>query len=118
MSYRVVITANAKANLRSYYRRAAESAPVTASRWLDRFEEALQTLAQNARRCPLAPEDELVDAEVRQLLFGRGRNVYRALFTISGDDIQVLHVRRGARDTATPDELVGCDDERGRTDEP
>ena len=107
MSYRVVITANAKTNLRSYYVRAAESAPVTASRWLDRFEEALQTLSHNPRRCRLAPENDLVPVEVRQVLFGRGSNVYRALFTISGDDVQILHVRRAARDTATPEELSG-----------
>ncbi len=107
MSYRVVLTANAKANLRSYYVRAAETAPMTASRWLDRFEEALQTLSHNPRRCRLAPENDLVPVEVRQLLFGRGRNVYRALFTISGDDVQVLHVRRAVRDTATPEELLG-----------
>lgn len=107
MSYRVVITANAKANLRNYYVRAAETAPMTASRWLDRFEEALQTLSDNPRRCPLSPENDLVPVEVRQLLFGRGRNVYRALFTVSGDDVQVLHVRRAARDTATPEELLG-----------
>ncbi len=107
MSHRVVITANAKANLRSYYLRAAENAPVTAARWLDRFEKTLQTLSDNPRRCPLAPEDDLVDAEVRQLLFGRGRSVYRALFTISGDDVQVLHVRRAARDTASPEEFLG-----------
>ena len=107
MSYRVVITANAKTNLRSYYVRAAESAPVTASRWLDRFEEALQTLSHNPRRCRLAPENDLLPVEVRQLLFGRGRNVYRALFTISGDDVQVLHVRRAVRDTATSEELLG-----------
>ena len=107
MSYRVVITANAKANLRSYYTRAAENAPVKALRWLDRFESALQSLSDNPCRCPLAPEDDLVDVEVRQLLFGKGRNVYRALFTISGDDVQVLHVRRAVRDTATPEELLG-----------
>ena len=106
MSYRVVITANVKSNLRSYYVRAAENAPVTALRWIDRFEEALQGLSDNPRRCPLAPEDGLVHVEVRQLLFGRGSNVYRALFTISGDDIQVLHVRRAVRDTATPEELL------------
>ena len=106
MSYRVVITANAKTNLRSYHLRAAVTAPMTASRWLDRFEEALQTLSQNPRRCPLAPENDLVAVEVRQLLFGKGRNVYRALFTISSDQVAVLHVRRAARDTAAPEELL------------
>ena len=50
MSYRVVITANARTNLRSYYVRAAENAPVTASRWLDRFEEAPRRFSVPAAR--------------------------------------------------------------------
>ena len=54
MTYRVVITANAMGNLRSYYLRAAEHAPVTAARWLSRFEAALATLATNPQRCGLA----------------------------------------------------------------
>ena len=107
MSYRVAVTATAKANLRSYYLRAAAAAPVTAARWLDRFEKAPATLSDSQLRCPLAPENDLVDVEVRQLRFGRRANAYRALFTIAGDEVRVLHVRRALRDTATPEDLLG-----------
>ncbi len=44
----VVITHRAKADLRSYYLLAAEHAPMTAAKWLFRFEGALKTLATNA----------------------------------------------------------------------
>ncbi len=45
MTYRVVVTENAKANLRGYYLNAAQHAPATAARWLNRFEEALDTVS-------------------------------------------------------------------------
>ncbi len=64
MSYRVILTANAKGDLRTYYRRAAEHAPVSALRWLSRFEAALATLAVNPQRCSLAPENDAVDEEI------------------------------------------------------
>lgn len=107
MSYRVVITAHAKANLRSYYLHAAQQAPVTAARWLSRFEAALATLATNPHRCGIAPESDAVDGEIRQFLFGRRSSVFRVLFTISDDEVRVLHIRRAVMDTASPEELHG-----------
>lgn len=107
MTYRVVVTENAKANLRSYYSHAASRAPLTAERWLDRFETALATLASNPQRCTLAPENDVVAVEIRQLFFGKPPSIYRALFTIAGDEVRILHIRRGAMDTARPDELLG-----------
>lgn len=71
MKYRVIVTDNAKANLRSYYAHAAKHAPLTAERWLNRFEQALATLATNPERCTLAPENDVVVPELRQLFFGK-----------------------------------------------
>lgn len=105
MKYRVVVTENAKANLRSYYVHAARQAPLTAERWLNRFQKALATLASNPERCILAPENAITVPEIRQLFFGKAPSIYRALFTIAGDAVQVLHIRRGAMGTARPDEL-------------
>jgi plasmid stabilization system protein ParE len=107
MSYRVVITDNAKANLRSYYLHAAQQAPMTAVRWLNRFEAALATLATNPERCAIAPENDAVDEEIRQFLFGKRYNVFRSLYTIAADEVRVLHVRRAVMDTASPAELYG-----------
>jgi len=44
MTDQVVVTQRAKDDLRRYYSVAAEYAPETAARWLDRCEASLQTL--------------------------------------------------------------------------
>jgi plasmid stabilization system protein ParE len=71
MTYQVIVTQRAKDDLRGYYLVAAENAPETAARWLDRFEASLQTLSTNPERCDLAPEDDLVDQKIRQFFFGK-----------------------------------------------
>lgn len=106
MRYRVVVTANAKRNLQDYYLHAARCAPLTAARWLERFERALETLALNPQRCSIALENDLVEQEIRQLLYGKAGGVYRALFTIFDDEVRVLHIRRAVRHTASPEELM------------
>lgn len=105
MIYRVVVTAAAKQNLRSAYLWAAERAPMTAAAWLVRFEAKLGTLSYFPHRHGLAPENSLVDAEIRQLIFGRRQGAYRALFTIKDDEVLVLHIRRAARDWASSEDL-------------
>lgn len=64
MTHFVIASQNAKDDLRHYYAIAPEHAPETAAQWLDRFEEALQPLSTNPTRCPLAPENDLVDRPV------------------------------------------------------
>src|SRR5256885_1446168 len=104
MTYRVVITTRAKQDLRNAYLWAVERAPHTAALWLERFEAELQTLANFPERFQFAAENAFVNTEIRQLIFGRRQSAYRALFTIVGDDVQVLHIRRAARDWADPED--------------
>ncbi len=61
--------------------------------------EAIDALATFPARCPLAPENAFFSHEIRQLLYGKGRHVYRILFTITGDAVSVLHIRHGAQET-------------------
>ena len=107
MTHVVIVTQKAKDDLRHYYAVAAEHAPETAAWWLDRFEEALQTLSSNPTRCPLAPENDLVDQPVYQFFYGRRSARYRALFTIEKDRVLVLHIRRGTMDKAAEADLFG-----------
>jgi mRNA-degrading endonuclease RelE of RelBE toxin-antitoxin system len=46
------------------------------------------------------------DANLRQLLYGRRRYVYRIIYAIDepGGVVTVLHIRRGARDAFTTGE--------------
>ena len=105
MTYSVIVTRKAKDDLRHYYAVAAEHAPETAARWLHRFEDALQTLSTNPTRCPLAPENDLVVRTIYQFFYGKRLRRYRALFTIAGSDVLVLHIRRGTMDKAA--EVLG-----------
>lgn len=106
MTYTVVVTSGAKQDLRNAYLWAAERAPHTAALWLHRFEAELQTLAVSPQRFQLAPENALVESEIRPLVFGRRLGAYRALYTIVGDQVQILHVRRASRQWAGPDGLI------------
>lgn len=108
MRYRITVTANAKTNLRDYYLRAAQLAPVTADRWLARFEAAIQSLAEHPERCEIAAENDAVEPTIRQLLFGRSGSVFRVLFTVIGDEVRILHIRRGVMSAADATDLL-CD---------
>ncbi len=48
-------------------------------------------------RCPLAPENEEFEDEVRQHLYGKRDNKYRILFSIMDAEVQILHIRHGKR---------------------
>jgi plasmid stabilization system protein ParE len=65
--------------------------------------QAIESLSEMPKRCPLARENEYFSQEVRQLLYGKGRNLYRILFTIlEGQEvstIRILHVRHGTQQT-------------------
>ncbi|MCF2149353.1 hypothetical protein IQ276_023565 [Desmonostoc muscorum LEGE 12446] len=48
-------------------------------------------------RCSLAFENYFFEQEIRQLLYGKGRNAYRILFTIVNDSVEILFVRHAAQ---------------------
>ena|ERR1700686_2716504 len=65
--------------------------------WFLALDDAFASLAQFPERCPIAPENSRFPFEVRQLFYGRKPHVYRILFAINGDTVQVLHIRHGRR---------------------
>ena len=105
MKYRVIVQPPALADLEEAYEWAAKRAPQTAARWYNRFENALQTLDTNPQRCGIAPENEAVEPKIRQFLFGKKPNVFRALFTVEGSNVRVLHIRRASRRVMIADEI-------------
>lgn len=105
MTFRVVITRRAREDLRRYFLLAAEHAPGTAAKWLDRFETALGSLAIHPERFPLAPENNLVEDMIRQSFFGQRVGRFRVLFTLRDEDVIVLHIRRGTMKKATAEDL-------------
>ena len=70
----------AKDDLRHHSSVTAQHAPETATRWLCRCEESLQTLSDNATRRPLAPEGDLVDQPICQFFKCGDRSHYLSTY--------------------------------------
>jgi plasmid stabilization system protein ParE len=77
----------------------------SAARWNDGIFAKIDTLQNNPDRWPLADEAAVLGFDLRVLLYGRRRKVYRILFTIDGDTVNVLRVRHAAQDWLTEDDL-------------
>ena len=48
-------------------------------------------------RCSLAFENSFFEEEIRQLIYAKGKNVYRILFTVTEKTVQILFVRHSAQ---------------------
>lgn len=103
--YRLVIQPPVFDDLDDAYQWIRERAPEAAARWFNGFVEALCSLTTFPDRCGAAPENDAVEPEIRQLLYGHRNSVYRALFTIVENEVHVLHVRHAARRPMTAEEL-------------
>jgi len=104
--YRLIIQPPALDDLDEAYQWIKERAPVAAARWFNGFVDALDSLKVSPERCGLAPENDVVESEIRQFLYGRRSGVYRALFTVTGGEVHILHIRHAARQAMTAEELT------------
>jgi plasmid stabilization system protein ParE len=105
MKYKLIIQPPALADLEDAYRWIAERSPERAVAWFNGFIEALNSLKTLPERCEVAAESKYFSAKVRQLLYGKQGGVYRALYTIRGHEVHVLHIRHAARDFMSEDEF-------------
>jgi plasmid stabilization system protein ParE len=95
MMHKVILLGRAERELREATAHIAQQAPETAERWFNSFIAALDTLAENPNRCGLAPESDLFPDEIRQFLYRtKSRYPTRALFTIVGEEVRILMIRR------------------------
>jgi plasmid stabilization system protein ParE len=104
MRYDIEISSVVEAEADSAFLRLSQVvSPAKASQWYSGLLQAIESLSQMPKRCPLARENEYFSQEIRQLLYGRGRNSYRILFTIvEGQDmstVRILHIRYASQRT-------------------
>ena len=66
---------------------------------------AIATLQEKPQRCFFAIEHKIFPEEVRQLLYGKSRNLYRVLFAIRGITVSVLYVRHTSQVPLIPNEI-------------
>jgi plasmid stabilization system protein ParE len=103
MTYRIELSANAKADIRDATRWLREQAsPTVVDRWLSGLNRTLKTLRSRPSSHPLAAENDKFPEEIREMLYGKRRIKYRIVFTIRGDTVVVLYIRHGARDEIEP----------------
>jgi|SRR5436190_19628300 len=75
--------------------------------WIDGFEAALQSLANNPEAWPLAPECEAVQLQIREMTFGLGhRKTHRAIFEVRQQEVIVFAIRHLAQDLLTADDFT------------
>jgi plasmid stabilization system protein ParE len=104
MKYRIEISSIAEAEAdRAFLHLSQIISPTRASQWYAGLLQAIESLSQMPKRCLLARENEYFSQEIRQLLYGRGRNSYRILFTIlEGEEVstvRILHIRHASQQT-------------------
>ena len=103
MGFRVELTARAERDIDSALEALTRYSPQAAARWYAALVEKVATLEELPDRCALAAEAHDLQTPLRELLFGKRPHVYRVLFVIAGETVQVLHVRHAARDWVKPD---------------
>ncbi|YAF98647.1 MAG: type II toxin-antitoxin system RelE/ParE family toxin [Nodularia sp. CChRGM 3473] len=104
MKYRIEISSVAEAEADGTFLRLSQvTSPAEASQWYSGLLQAIESLSQMPKRCPLARENEYFSQEIRQLLYGRGRNSYRVLFTVlegqNTSTVRILHIRYASQQT-------------------
>jgi len=106
VTHTVILSPRARDDLRRNAGWMARNVSVrSADRWLARAEAAVNSLANHPERCPEADEAAELGFDLRALLHGRRPHVFRVLFTIDGDAVNVLHVRHAAQDRLTADDF-------------
>ncbi len=106
MTHTVIVSPRALADVRRNAGWMARHFSVrSADRWLTGTEAAIQSLAVHPERCPEADEAADLGIDLRVLLHGRRPHVFRILFTVDGDAVNVHHVRHAAQDQLTADDF-------------
>ena len=106
MTFCVSVVLEAERDADRIYSWIAQRSAVGAQRWYGEFLRALRGLESKADRCGRAPESDYVPFDIKQTFFKTPRGLrYRILFTISGIDVWVLHVRGPGQDLVSSEEL-------------
>ena len=101
MAYRVEVLPRAARDLRRMYRTINAAHAQQAQAWFNGLTELILYLDRNPSRGGRIPEGH----GLRQVLHGKGRNVYRVIYEVDDADkvVSVVHVRHSAQDAFRPD---------------
>lgn len=105
-SYRIEISERARRDADAIFDYLAERAPEGASAWATAFFQALDQLRSDPERHRHAEESEVLDIDLRELLFKtRKGRPYRLLFIVRDQSVLVAAIRGSGQDLATSEEI-------------
>ena len=97
MKYRVTVLPRAQQDITETHNFIAkvQEQPLAAERWLEGIEKAIKSPSSLATRGKVIREQEYLDSEpeLLQVLF----HSHRIIYTVTGDHVEVVHIRRGSR---------------------
>lgn len=108
MKYRIeIFSVASSASDEAFLHLCQTTSPTRASQWYAGLLQAIESLSQMPKRSSLERENEYFSQEIRQLLYGRGRNSYRILFTVLErqeiSTVRILHIRHAVQQTLGED---------------
>ncbi len=95
--WNVIVEIPAQQDIAEAHRWLAERDLESADRWFNSLYNTIGSLEMFPERCPLSPESKFFNSQIRQIFHGRRQHKYRILFTITENEVHILHVRHGAR---------------------
>jgi plasmid stabilization system protein ParE len=97
-SFRLEIVARAEADLRAIHYHIAQDKPQAADKWLNHMLKAAGSLRTMPFCCEVIPEVEELALELRHLILGNYRMIYR----IDEKRVRVLRIMHAARRLTRP----------------
>lgn len=89
--FKVEIPPHVEHEIEHYVDFIAQDNVEAALKWFQKLETRIYSLDQNPKRCPVAFESRFHEYEIRNLVIGN----YRVLFRVEGKTVQILHLKHG-----------------------
>ncbi len=86
MTYRIDISRLAFLDAENVYLWMKTNSEERANQWFKGLVEATNSLKEFPNRCPIVSEGRSFLIEIRQLIYGKGRQQYRIIFGVSVDE--------------------------------
>jgi len=93
LSYVVSLTSRAEHDLVYLYDEINAAHSDAARTWYQGLKKKILSVEKHPNQGPVTPESE----GLRHLLYGRRHNIYRVIYRVLGKQVEVLHIRHGAR---------------------
>jgi hypothetical protein len=102
MTYRIDLSSIAKAEADAAFLNLSQYTAIESARvWYQGLIKAISSLETMPYRCSIARENAFFSREIRQLLYGQGKNTYRIIFTVLDDQpiptVRILNIRSTAQ---------------------